>query len=73
MVKLNRAPHSKILNKLAVSKSLRMNGLFWENLGFNSEHRVAIKLRSMIIMIIACTALMTAYEFIYLFQNDPDY
>ena len=27
----------------------------------------------MIIMIIACAALMTAYEFIYLFQNDPDY
>lgn len=73
MVKLKKAPHPKILNKLAVSKSIRINGLFWENLGFDSEQRVAIKLRSMVIMIVACAALMTAYEFIYLFQNDPDY
>lgn len=30
-------------------------------------------MKSAITMLIACAILMTAYEFIYLYKNDPEY
>ena len=29
-------PNPKIVNKLAIKKSFRINGMFWENIGFRS-------------------------------------
>ncbi|CAD8157473.1 unnamed protein product [Paramecium pentaurelia] len=72
-IKLNLIPNPKLIDKLIVKKSFRINGLYWENIGFRSQERIAAKVKSAITMLIACAALMTAYEFIYLYKNDPEY
>ncbi|CAD8071647.1 unnamed protein product [Paramecium sonneborni] len=72
-IKFNMIPNPKIVDKLVAKKSFRINGMLWENIGFRSQERIAAKVKSAITMLIACAALMTAYEFIYLYKNDPEY
>ncbi|CAD8048493.1 unnamed protein product [Paramecium sonneborni] len=72
-IKLNFIIHPKITDKIAVKKSFRINGLFWNNIGTKSLDRVIQKCKSIIVMFFACAILMVAYEFIYLYVNDPEF
>lgn len=38
-----------------------------------SYDRVITKIKSLVIMILACIALMVAYDLIYLYANDPEF
>ncbi|CAK55878.1 unnamed protein product (macronuclear) [Paramecium tetraurelia] len=72
-IKLKFIVHPKLSDKIAVKKSYRINGLFWNHLGAKSMDRVIQKCKSIVIMIFACAILMVAYELIYLYVNDPDF
>ncbi|CAD8136626.1 unnamed protein product [Paramecium pentaurelia] len=72
-IKFKFIVHPKLNDKIAVKKSFRINGLFWNNLGTKSIDRVIQKCKSIVVMIFACAILMVAYEFIYLYVNDPEF
>ncbi|KAM3137580.1 hypothetical protein pb186bvf_010370 [Paramecium bursaria] len=62
----------QVHHQLRVQRGFRVDEVNWENLGMNTLKRFQLRLRTLIITLVTCVLMMGGFEFIYVYQHNPD-
>lgn len=59
--------------QLRIYRGFKEEEIFWSNIGLNTYTRFMLRVKTLTVTLITYVIWMILFEFMYLYQNNPDY